>query len=275
MTANQQTNPIPGTFAADQPMPATSPYPLYELYQYQIFSRASAKSAGLPASCTPHFNPAWPVKNWVALDVDDTDQNSFLTLKAVKQGDVSQVVLPAKFVPFLTQPGQAGTLNLPDEAASYPPYVVAPTSAYINNGGPINPEYLSNMFQAQDMAVALGVKDAPITEWQPTAGPGGFQVIYPADEKRRWYQFVDGFGQVQTVGLMLRAMNQNGVGATGQWAKDGKTWQWLPTHSAPVDPPHGAIFPMPMRKTLPEETIQPVSLGGPIMIINSKLPFGG
>jgi len=264
---------IPGTFAQRPPTPATSPYGMSELYLYGIFTRASAKAAGLPESCTPPFNPALPVKNWVALDVDDTDVNSFLTLKTVKMGDVSQVVLPAKFVPFLTQAGQASTLNLPDEAASYPPYVVEPTGAYVNNGGPINPEYLATLEQAQEMRKALGAEGAAIVAWQPTGGPGGFQIIYPADEHRRWLQFTDGFGQVQTVGVMLRAMNQNGVGAPGQWVNDGKTWQWLPTHSAPSDPPHGPIFPMPMGRLLPEESIITEFSIGP-MISNSKLPQG-
>ncbi len=110
-----------------------------------------------------------------------------------------------KFVPFLTQAGQASTLNLPDEAASYPPYVVAPTVAYINNGGPLNPEYLATVDQARACAIELQVPNAEITEWEPTAGPSGFHIIY-GTESRRWYQFVDGFGQTQTVGTMLRAM---------------------------------------------------------------------
>jgi hypothetical protein len=246
---------IPGTFASAPP-PPSYPCGLYELNQYAIFTRASAKAAGLPPECYPPFNPALPVKNTVILDVDDTVPNAFRTLAYSKQGDAMQIIVPAKMMWFMTQPGQAATLNLPDETVSYPPYVVAPTNAYINNGGTINPEYLSTMDQAKAMAAALGVPNAAITEYQPAPGPGNFLIVYPADEPRREYVFTDNFGQEQIVGIMERAMNQYGEGYPGEWINDGKTWQWIPLKPATPAIPHGPIFPMPMRGLMPGETIQ-------------------
>jgi hypothetical protein len=80
---------IPGTFAANQPLPAKSPYGVNLLDTYGTVTRASAAAAGIPAANIPPYNPSLPVKNWLALDVDDTVPNVFYALQEVAQGETS------------------------------------------------------------------------------------------------------------------------------------------------------------------------------------------
>lgn len=261
---------IPGTIYTEQPIPLY-PTSIDKLYAYTIFTRASAKAAGLSPSCTPKFNPALPIKNWVALDVDDTDVNEFVALKTVAAGDTSQIVVPGKMIPFLTQAGQASTLNLPDVGDDYPAYVIAPTTAYEadgNNQLPINTIVLSTAVQADAMVAALG--GGPISEYQPAGGPSGYHIVYPDSEPRRWYQFTDSFGQVQVVGILIALMNGQGVGRPGSWVNDGKSWTWLATPPAPAPVVTGPIFPIPMRPFHTGESIQDVNLGAPMLFGPAK-----
>lgn len=261
---------IPGTIYTEQPI-TMYPTSIDKLYTYQIFTLASAKAAGLPPSCYPKFNPALPVKNWVALDVDDTDVNEFVALKTVQAGDTSQIVVPGKMIPFLTQAGQASTLNLPDAADDFPAYVIAPTTAYEadgNNQLPINTIVLSTQAQADALVTALG--GGPISEYQPAGGPSGYHIVYPDSETRRWYQFTDSFGQVQVVGILVALMNGQGVGRPGNWVNDGKSWTWLATPPAPVVPVSGPIFTIPMRHFRAGESVQDVGIGAPMLLGPAK-----
>ena len=165
------------------------------------------------------------------------------------QGSTRQVILPAKLVPFLTQPGQASTLNLP---ATAPVYRLCHRAAGVwrTTGQPVaDNTYFCTLAQAQAMAAEINCPNATITEYQPAPGPGNYTYVYAANETRRYYVFKDNDSEQQVAGILLWQMNALGVGRPGSFSKTANSWEWFPT-PIPFRPDSGRSSPMPMRQLL-------------------------
>lgn len=269
---------VPGTIAVKN-FPTSSPYSTDILNTYEPFTRAKAKAFRIPAKCYPSFDPTRRRKNWLAFDVNDSKPNIFHTYETVDEGDVSQLVLPAVYLPFTTRPGQAGKLNLPDVENPFPFYLPTPTDAYENDGGnklSMNSIFLATEAQAKYYSNLMG--NGKYTEYQPAPGTSGYRYIYPADELRRYWQFIDKNNQLQTVGILLG--DQNGYGYGDGVGREGAPGNWVNLNGQWVfkfDPlpvlviPTGPIYQIPQRQLIDTESFIVVDLGMMVMIQNSAL----
>jgi len=286
------TAPVsPVSKATVKPIPTVSPYDISELELFTRYTRASYKEEfGVDA---PKFNPALTflhngkmvtaIKNWFDSDAIASHPTQYGTFLTVSQGlagtsnATEQIALPPLIGPFIyLSAGLANVVNLPDDAPDYPDYEVEDTDAYENDDGKhlyINKYYLSTIQQAEELQQQIGTSANPVVEYQPTGGPGQLRYVYPADEGRRVWQFIDVLGQVQNVGLLLVQKNAFGVGAPGNWVNDGSgrlIWKMsIPTvdGSALKDT---ALVPMPLRTLEDTESfLEPSVAGGNPMIANS------
>lgn len=272
----------PTSVATVKPIPTASPYGIDELELFTRFTRASYKEEfGIDA---PPFDPTKTflhngkmvpaIKNWFDSDANPnvpTFYNSFATFTI---GPVEEFILPPQIGPFIyLLAGLANIVNLPDDEPIYPTYVVADTQAYEADDGKqltINKNYLSTIEEAEAFAKLIG-NGTPAYEYQPTGGPSGLRIVYPTNELRRQYQFVDILGQTQIVGLCLIQANAWGVGCPVVWINDGQKLV-CKKGNVPVvtTPPDAALVPMAIRQLESTETLlEPSVAGNNPMVANS------
>jgi hypothetical protein len=184
-------------------------------YQFPLYlDRAAYKAAsGVDA---PPFNPLYPIKQWF----DPAGGTSFDVLNG---SDTAPAL-----VPLAMPSAEASTVNLPG-AASFPAYVIAPTSAtqqltiagHVFPATAIDPSTLSTLDQANALAKVCGG-----TVVDQDATPSQFFVVVWSGETRRRFkiQFTSGPGtpadpnRTSYVGQIIQSLNAKGVGAPYHWS---------------------------------------------------------
>ncbi len=244
---------IPHSVAIVPGQPKQDSYGFSELALFKTFTRDSFRSAF--GSEAPPYDPTRLIKTWFDSSADTSDPANVVLYKILTpdpkgQWGFRQVVMPAR---------EAGTLNLPG-AVTYPPYVIAPTTAARGVTSGIWPVTLSLKSDGLALLEELGLSELELFD----EGEGSvFPIVYGDDPRRVWY-FVHK-GLVHGVGGLLASKNARGVGAPGHWSV-GDTIEWIPDPPAPtglsdVRPPRE----MPVRDLLPNEKIA-VTLTGPVIL---------
>ena len=242
----QPTNVPPVSVPVVPFQPNQANYPVDALALFQTFTRGSYLAAfGVQA---PAWNPLWPTKSWFDSTVD-----------AASSAQLSYTVFAtstASFQQLSLSSAEAASVNLPG-AVSYPPYLVAPTTA--TRGGPaVDPRWLSLQADAAALMAQLGgsklvdggVADTPL-----------MPVVYPPSELRRMWEFALG-GVPLNAGLLLAAQNAKGVGAPGQWNLSVPSDPAWVAAAAPTGLNDTRLpVAMPLRGLLPNERLMPSPLG--------------
>lgn len=246
-----------------KPQPAGPDYSINDaLPLFDTWTRARYKAVfGVDA---PKYDPSRDVKLWLETPAVP-GFTTYTTLKTNPDGSYTE---PVEYVQFYLKPSIASTLNLPPGPVSpYPVWDPAESDARMYSGGvpvsPIDPFYLSTLDQASNLYSMLGGYGG-IQLWTPEPGPGNIHVVYGTDPRRE-YQF-DVHGGILNVGLLLKQMYVNGVGAPGEWAFDTNgVPKWVPAPQPPPLPVNYKVTSMPMRKLYKNETwIYPV-IGQPMI----------
>jgi len=161
----------------------------------------------------------------------------------------------------------ARSVNLPPDLTHYQPWNPLPSDAVVMSGGvavsPINPDYLATETEADDLYAALGGIGG-VQLWTPDPGPGDIHVQYGEDPRREFQFYWGAAKQVVIVGLLLKQMYINGVGAPGEWNITGAEPRWIPA-PPPVLPPTYKVVPMPMRNLYPFEQWDILPVGAPMI----------
>ncbi len=240
--------------------PAAYPCSIAEaLPLFKTFNRISYKAAngGVEA---PEFDPNRDVKLWL----DTAAKSGHTTYETLKTDAQGAYIDPPSFVPMYLPVVIAATVNLPPGPSEFPAWDPPPSDALIVSGGVpvsgIDPMYLSDAVQADDLYADFEqFSTGGVQLWTPDPGPGNIHVEYGTDPRRE-YQFVFKT-QLCTVGLLLKQMYVNGVGAPGNWDTSGEEPRWIP-EPPPVLPSTFKVTPMPMRKLLAGESFDILPVGG-------------
>ena len=239
-----------------QPQPSDAFYDISELNLFTDFTRVTYRAAAgedAPTGDNTKRPKAWLDSSLVAKA--PTDQVTYKVIDAT--GAVSSITMSV---------AEASAVNIAGYH-SFPPYVVAPTSATAGGVG-INPQYLSTLDQANQLAAAWSLDASAVTE-NVFAGP--LQIVYPPSEIRREFQIA--FKGVQcNVGVFLAEQSANGVGTPGTWDLTGPEPNWISTQPSPqtfVLPP----WPDPIRNLLSNEKLVQQSIfgGGRPLVVRTDM----
>lgn len=240
--------------------PPQSDLPSYGLRSLELFDRYTRSSYlakfGVPA---PKFIPDLNAKDWFDSTVDLSDPLNITIYVVSGHNGKGEPILKQ----FIIKTSEAVSVNLPDEGSgSFPPYVIAPTTATRTGPGnlapqPVNPIYLSTIGQANTLGSEVG---GTRVQAEQSMG-GGFAISYPPGEVRRLWEITFN-GRNTNVGLLLNQKNSRGVGAPGKWDLTQQEPVWVPEPSVVVDAsqPHTWV-PYPVRSLLPNERLQQSALG--------------
>lgn len=275
----KMSNPVSLPKAPVQPNKST--YGFTELQTLQNFTADSYRATfGIDP---PPFDSAKDIKPWFDSSVATQKPSNIVTYQ-VPGRDIDtgkygllQLALTAK---------EASTVNIPG-ARLYPPYIVQPANATRTGPGrltpqPLNPDYLSNLAQAQmilaDFNAAINKDNLNLGtagyRTEPDLG-GGFGTSYPIGEIRRMWE-VGVIGKIPegdsvtrwiNVGFLLKDKYSNGVGAPGHWDMSQETPKWITeydprTNANDTNHPTTAT---PVRDLLPNEEIQETLTGAVII----------
>ncbi len=149
---------------------------------------------------------------------------------------------------------EAASVNLPG-VKSYPKYAVEPTPAEVvgPNGpvGPLNPELLSTLVQAEGLSVTIqgeGVKESDGFK------DGGYTIAWNG-EKRRMHMILRE-GHWYNVGLLLASRNKGGIGSPGVWVLQEKVPpSWAPQGEENGEQDIRPEIPIPVRPLLENEIL--------------------
>lgn len=223
-------------------IPGESSYPPASLNLFKEYDRASYKAAfGIDP---PTYDGTKPTKGWF-----DTSGSSGYKAFVNRGGAVTYEAVDMKGM----RPDEVNIFGL----HSYPAYVVAPTQATYGIGGmPVNPAYLLDEKTANELAWALDAKD----QVSISDGQGGpYQIVYPADEARR-FCMIKVKGQLLVAGLLYQERHAAGFDAPGRWDLTGAEPNWISeivTSLAPPNPP----IPVPQRPLANNEAISVTPFG--------------
>lgn len=268
----------PFSVPAPSPQPRRKDYPTSALNlftdrgSHEIgngYTRQSYLDAfGVPA---PDFDQSRPIQSWF----DSTAKpNSTYVYNVLGRSHAGLAILEKR-----SMPGEhARTVNLAGTNA-YPPYVIAPTSAYQDLGewghAPVNPVYLSTRDEAMLLMAEWGDLDLDCHDLEEQ-NYADFPIVYPADEERRIYYFTcDGAGDtgIIYVGVALADKNAEGVGHPGDWdlsqmASQGPMWEpEEDPEPEPIDPNN--VIVMPLRDLKDNERL---TAGTVVMVERTDLP---
>lgn len=223
---------------------------------FKTFNRISYKAA--TGTEAPQYDPTRDVKPWL-----DTAAKPG---KPAKYATWTETEEPA-YVHFSIPGWYARTVNLPPDPHTYPVWDPAPSDAVVMSGGvavsPIDPFYLATQAEADDLYAELGGVGG-VRLWTPDPGPGDIHVQYGADPRREFQFYWSAARQLVIVGLLLKQMYVNGVGAPGSWNLTGSEPRWIPA-PPPVLPPTYKVTPMPMRQLFPFEQWDFIPVGQPMI----------
>jgi hypothetical protein len=228
---------------------------------FKEFNRISYKAA--TGTDAPEYDSTRDVKLWLDTAAGKGKPAKYKTWTFTAQPEYIKLSIPAWY---------AKTVNLPPDPVSYPVWNPPPSDAVVMSGGvavsPIDPFYLATQDQADQLYKELGAVGG-VQLWTPDPGPGDIHVQY-GEDPRREFQFLFK-SQMLTVGLLLKQMYVNGVGAPGAWDLTGCAWdltgsepRWIPA-PPPVLPPNYKVTPMPMRPLFDFEQWDILPAGPPMI----------
>lgn len=216
----------------DLPMVTTKPISTLELPGYESYTRDSYfKRFGKPA---PPADPTKRPKAWIG-------SGAFWFLE--NQTLVRNVV-----------PSAENDVNI-EGAGPFPKYELAATSAHPLNAAPgstYNALYLSLEAEARDLMAQLQGFDFADDGALPP------QLVYPADEPRREWEFNLPSGIRVNAGSLLYVRNQQGVHSPGHWDLGTAVPSWVPDRLVPTGP----AWSKPCRPLASNEKIIPAGLFG-------------
>jgi hypothetical protein len=226
------------------------------LWLFKIFNRISYKAA--TGTDAPAYDPNRDIKLWLDTAAKPGKPAKYATWTQTESPEFQHFSIPGWY---------AKTVNLPPVQQVYPPWDPPPSDAVVMSGGvavsPIDPFYLATQTEADDLYAELGGVGG-VRLWTPDPGPGDIHVQYGADPRREFQFYWSAARQLVIVGLLLKQMYVNGVGAPGAWNLTGAEPRWIPA-PPPVLPPIYKVTPMPMRPLFPFEMWDVPPIGQPMV----------
>ena len=255
------------SYPAEPAQPNQAVFSTDLLQTFQSYTRASYLAAfGVQA---PSFDSTRPEQNWfdsTAAAFPATLEMSYWQIQLTPSVDGSTA--PAQVVPLTIPAAQAATPNVPG-VVTYPPYIVAPTTAM---SGPalVTPTVLSDYSDALALAVALGLPASAVI-----AGPA---LTWNGETRGDWMIVLPGNPNPYYVGSLIAIQYANGIGWPGTWSvRNSGTvnaeadWTPVPTGPDGISNPPTSTTPIPIRALLPNEKLVPAGLGGGVMVARTDL----
>jgi hypothetical protein len=255
------------SFPADPAQPNQAVFSTDLLQTFQSYTRASYLAAFSVQA--PSFDSTLPEQSWfdsTAAALTATQEMSYWQIQLTPSVDGSTA--PAQVVPLTIPAGQAATPNIPG-VVTYPPYIVAPTTA---QSGPalVTPTILSDYSDALAMAAALGLPVSSIIM--------GVTLTWNQETRRTWEIVVPGNPNPYYVGDLLGDQYANGIGSPGAWSIQnpgtsmaGPVWTPVPQGPDGISNPPTSATPIPIRALLANEKLVPAGLGGGVMVARTDL----
>ncbi len=256
------------SYPADPVQPNQAVFSTDMLQTFQAYTRPGYLLAfGVQA---PSFDATRPAQYWfdsTAVPLPPTQLMTYLQVQLTPSADGSTP--PAQMVPLTVPAGQAATPNIPG-LATYPPYVVAQTTA-TSGGSLVNPSVLSNYSDALVLASELGLPAS-----SAIAGPA---LTWNGETRGDWMIVLPGNPNPYYVGTLLLDQYSNGIGSPGAWSiRNSGTVNaqaiWTPVPPGPDGISTGApevTTPVPVRALLSNEKFVPAGIGGGVMVARTDL----
>lgn len=230
---------------------AFDPTTVLELFRRMTRSAITSRD---PAANAPTYDPTFPPKDWVDSNLGGFSPTDMVTYNFVD----TSVPGGAKISTFSLTVSQAATLNLPG-VHSFPMYTVQPTVATYQQIGSIvqvvNPNNLSTLSQAQALAAAWGVSEAPFEWTLPSV-----TYNWGSESRRQWQIMYNGVPVM--VGPELIEQYANGVGTPGSWVfQTGVSPKWV-TQVATAGTPVLQPVAHPVRALMANEKLWSSSVFG-------------